>query len=168
MDTFISGSLLSNENLWADIFYSDKIISDVYNLRQRILNSYGNLVKRGKDRQSLIIGRYFYDKIIQKMTEFAGYVSNNIGMEFQLMKESFQQLKETLTTVGISIDLIEKERKMIEKKFDEAVQNAYNKGYKEGYSKGSSDGYYEGYNEGYERGEDIARLEINRAMNFKL
>lgn len=167
MDTFISGSLLSNENLWADIFYSDKIISDVYNLRQRILNSYGNLVKRGKDRQSLIIGRYFYDKIIQKMTEFAGYVNNNLGMELELMKESFQQLKETLTTVGISLDLIEKERKMIEKKFDEAVQNAYNKGYKEGYSNGSSDGYYEGYKEGYKRGEDIARSKINRAMNFE-
>ncbi len=168
MDTFISGSLLSNENLMADSFYSDKIISDVYNLRQRILNSYGNLVKSGKDRQSLIIGRYFYDKIIQKMTEFAGYVSNNIGMELELMKESFQQLNETLTAVGISIDLIEKERKMIEKKFDEAVQNAYNKGYKEGYSKGSSDGYYEGYKKGYERGEDIARSEIDRAMNFRL
>jgi gas vesicle protein len=163
IDTFISGSLLSNE-IMADSFYSDKIIGDVYNLRQRILNSYGNLVKRGKNRQSLIIGRYFYDKIIQKMTEFAGYVSNNIGMELELMKESSQQLTETLTAVGISINLIEKERKMIEKKFDEAVQNAYNKGYKEGYSKGSFDGYHEGY----EDGEDIARSKINRAMNFIL
>ena len=164
MDTFISGSLLSNENLMADIFYSDKIISDVYNLRQRILNSYGNLVKRGKDRQSLIIGRYFYDKVIQKMTEFAGYVSNNIGMELELMKESFQQLRETLIEVGISIDLIEKERKMVEKKFDEAVQNAYNKGYNAGYSKGSYDGYFRGYDEG----KEDAKMKIDRAMNFRL